>query len=46
MVAPDSCFSLEEDEKTNCSGLFSVLYEVTPLNPLTHPMKAEDDFDV
>ena len=46
MVIPASWSSLKDDENTNCSGLFSVLYEVTPLNPLIHPVNDEEVFPV
>ena len=38
IVDPLACCSAVVDSKTNSSALVGLLYEVTPLNPLTHPV--------
>ena len=37
---------MDDVENTNSSGLFSFLYEVTPLNPLIQPVNDDEVFPV
>ena len=46
IVAPDSWVATDDVENTNSSGLFSFLYEVTPLKPLIQPVKDDEVFPV
>ena len=46
IVAPDSWVATDDVENTNSSGLFSFLYEVTPLKPLIHPVNDDEVFPV
>ena len=46
IVDPETCAADLVVSKTNVSEVASAVYEVTPLKPLTHPVKDESVFPV
>ena len=46
IVSPSLWSSADVELKTSSPGLESDLYEVTPLNPLIHPVKEDNVFPV